>query len=420
MSGNDGSGVRRGSAKTRREFLTSAAAVTAAGGMASLLPLGCEQPKSKMGQGALAPMLDDVSGSRSLRAHGAAHGLLVGCAVNPDYLDGEPAYARTVAEQASIIVPENAMKWAALRPSPTQYDFRKADDVVVFALSHEQKVRGHNLCWHEAIPAWFAGTVTKENAAQYLTQHIQTVAGRYAGKLHSWDVVNEAIELKDGRPDGLRNSPWLELMGPSYIELAFRTAREADGTALLTYNDYGIELDTQEQIDKRGQVMMLVRRMQARGVPIDAVGIQSHLSAGDAPGAGLIHFIRELRAMNLQVFITEMDVNDRKLPEPVAERDAGVAKTYREYLTPVLAEPNVTAALTWGITDRYTWLNGLPHASRADGKPERPLPFDYDYNPTPAFFAERDAIDGRSAQALPGANPYAPFNPTQPQRPQFE
>jgi endo-1,4-beta-xylanase len=414
-----GRGAPRSSFKTRREFLIQTVAVAAAGGASAFLPLGCEPPKSKAGLGAMAPTLNDVNGPRSLRAHGAARGLLVGCAVNPDYLDGEPDYARTVAEQAGIVVPENAMKWAALRPSPTQYDFRKADDVVVFALAHEQKVRGHNLCWHEAIPSWLASTVTKENAAQYLTQHIHTVVRRYAGKLHSWDVVNEAIELKDGRPDGLRNSPWLELIGPSYLELAFRAAREADRSALLTYNDYGIELDTQEQIDKRGQVMMLVRRLQARGVPIDALGIQSHLSAADAPGPGLIHFIRELRAMNLQVFITEMDVNDRKLPEPVADRDAGVAKTYRDFLTPVLAEPNVTAALTWGITDRYTWLNG-PHGARADGKPERPLPFDYDYHPTPAFFAERDAIDARAAQALPGANPYAPFNPTLPQQPQSE
>ncbi len=406
--------------KTRREFLAQAAAAAAAGVVSSILPAGCGGPKAGPARGAMAPTLNDVSGGRSLRAHGAAHGLLVGCAVDPDHLDGEPDYARTVADQASIVVPENAMKWAALRPNPTQYDFRKADDVVVFALAHEQKVRGHNLCWHEAIPAWFAGTVNKDNAAQYLTQHIQAVAGRYAGKLHSWDVVNEAIELKDGRPDGLRNSPWLELIGPSYVELAFRTAREADRTALLTYNDYGIELDTPEQVDKRGQVMMLVRRLQARGVPIDAVGIQSHLSAGDRPGPGLIHFIRELRAMNLQVFITELDVNDRKLPEPVAERDAGVAKTYRDFLMPVLAEPNVTVALTWGITDRYTWLNGRLHATREDGKPERPLPFDYDYHPTPAFFAERDAIDGRLTGPLPGADRYAPFNPVQPQPPQPE
>lgn len=406
--------------KSRREFLRQAAAAAAAGGVSAILPAGCGRPKPAPAKGATPPTLNNGSGPRSLRAHAAARGLLVGCAVAPEHLDGEPDYARTVADQASIVVPENAMKWAALRPSPTQFDFRQADDIVVFALSHELRVRGHNLCWHESIPAWFAGTVTKDNAAQYLTQHIQTVAGRYAGKLHSWDVVNEAINVKDGRPDGLRNSPWLELIGPAYLELAFRTAREADRTALLTYNDYGIELDTPEQIDKRGQVMMLVRRLQARGVPIDAVGIQSHLSAGDVPGAGLIHFIRGLRTMNLQVFITEMDVNDRKLPEPVADRDAGVAQLYRDFLTPVLAEPNVTALLTWGITDRYTWLNGLAHASRADGKPERPLPFDYDYNPKPAFFAERDAIDARPARTLPGSDPYAPFTPGAPPRPQAE
>jgi endo-1,4-beta-xylanase len=406
--------------KTRRVFLAQAAATAAAGGLSAVLPLGCGGRKAGPGSRASAPTLNDVSGPRSLRAHAAARGLLVGCAVNPDHLDGEPDYARTVIDQASIVVPENAMKWAALRPSATQFDFRRADDVVVFALSHEQRVRGHNLCWHESIPAWFASTVTKDNAAQFLTQHIETVAGRYAGKLHSWDVVNEAVNLKDGRPDGLRNSPWLQLLGPSYLELAFRTARQADHTALLTYNDYGIELDTPDQIDKRGQVMMLVRRLQARGVPIDAVGIQSHLNAGDQPGPGIIHFVRELRAMNLQVFITEMDVNDRKLPEPVPERDTGVAKTYLDYLTPMLAEPNLTALLTWGITDRYTWLNGLPHASRPDGKPERPLPFDYDYQPTPAFFAERDAIDARRAQSLPSANPYAPFTPGAPQRPQLQ
>ena len=166
--------------------------------------------------------------------------------------------------------------------------------------------------------------------------------------MHSWDVVNEAVDVKSGRPDGLRDSPWLELIGPGYLELAFRTARQADPSALLTYNDYGIELDTLEQIDKRGQVMMLVRRLKARGVPIDAVGVQSHLTAGDAPGAGLIHFVRELREMGLQVFITEMDVNDRKLPESVPERDAGVARTYRDYLTMMLAEPNVNDAADVG------------------------------------------------------------------------
>lgn len=341
--------------------------------------------------------------------------MLVGCAVAPEKLDADPEYARVVADQASILVPENAMKWGPLRPTPDKFDFRGADDVVVFALTHQQQVRGHNLCWHEQLPAWFAGTVNKDNARQYLTNHIQTVAGRYDGKLQSWDVVNEAIDPKSDRPDGLRLSPWLELIGPEYIEIAFRTARDADPKALLTYNDYGIELDTPEQIEKRGEVMMLVRRLKARGVPIDAVGVQSHLNVGDQPGAGLQNFVRELSRMGLQVFVTEMDVNDRKIAGSVEERDAAVAKIYHDYLTMMLAEPNVNVALTWGITDRYTWLDG-PKYARADGKPNRPLPFDSDYHPTPAFFAERAAIDTRLPRrmAAPGSDPYAPFGPSTP------
>ncbi len=379
--------------------------------MAAILPAGCHKHAVGTALRGGAPTLVEMTGPRSLRAHAAAHHLLVGCAVAPEHLDGEPQYAKTVADQASIVVPENSMKWAALRPTPDRFDFRGADDVVVFALTHDQKIRGHNLCWHEALPAWFEAAVNRDNASRVLTEHIRIVAGRYAGKIHSWDVVNEAVDPKSGRPDGLRQSPWLELIGPEYIELAFRAAREADPAALLTYNDYAIELDTPEQIEKRGQVMMLVRRLRARGVPINAVGVQSHLSAGETPGAGLQHFVRELRAIGLQVFITEMDVNDRSVTGDVADRDAAVAHIYRDYLTMMLAEPNVTAALTWGITDRYTWLN-LPKYARADGKPQRPLPFDADYNPTPAFFAERDAIDSRrvATSAVP-SDSYAPFRP---------
>lgn len=403
-----------GRSSTRREFLKQSAMM--AGGTVVVGSLGCgggksSAPKSMPGGRGQAPTLTDANGPRSLRAAAASHGMLVGCAVIPAKLDGEPEYAKTVAEQANIVVPENALKWAALRPAPEQFDFRGADDIMVFALTHDQRVRGHNLCWHEALPAWFATTVNRENAAHYLTQHIATVAGRYAGKIHSWDVVNEAVDVKSGRPDGLRTSPWLELIGPGYIELAFRAARAADGHALLTYNDYGIELDTPEQIDKRGQVLMLVRRLRARGVPIDAVGVQSHLTAGDPlPGEGLVRFVRELGSMGLEVFITEMDVNDKNLPEAVEQRDAAVAAVYRNYLTMMLAQPNVNVALTWGITDRYTWLSGTKHG-RADGRPERPLPFDYDYQPTPAFFAERAAMESRRKVALPSVDPYAPFRP---------
>jgi endo-1,4-beta-xylanase len=400
---------------TRRGFLH----LVSIGAAYQALPLVACARRSKDTH---APLLTDVSGARSLRTHADQKGLLVGCAVVPGRLTSEADYGSLVAEQANILVAENAMKWAALRPAPDKFDFRGADELLAFAGEHGQKVRGHNLCWHEALPEWFAGTVTRENAQQFLVQHIQTVAGRYAGKLHSWDVVNEAIDTKSGRPDALRKSPWLDLIGPDYIELAFHSARQVDPTALLTYNDYGIENDSADDREKRGQVLMLVRRLKARGVPIDAVGLQSHLSASDPPpGAGLQEFVRELRGMGLQVFVTELDVNERKLEGSVAERDAAIAKLYKSYVSMMVAEPNVKAVLTWGITDRYTWLDG-PKFARLDGKPQRCLPFDSDDQPAPAFFALRDAIDsrhsaGNAAQSITkpeqgkGDDPYAPFTP---------
>jgi endo-1,4-beta-xylanase len=390
----------------RRRFLTMSAA-------AALSMQSFAEKKRK----AAAPSLTDVTGERSLRAHAEARGLLVGCAVVPEHLDGEAEYAATVAAQSNILVPENAMKWQALRPAADRFDFRAADEIQVFAESHGQRLRGHNLCWHEALPSWFESTVNADNARQFLTEHIQTVAGRYAGKLHSWDVVNEAIDIHSGRADGLRKSPWLEFLGPGYLEIAFQAAKQADPNALLTYNDYGIETDAPDQTEKRAQVLMLVRRMVARRIPIDAVGVQSHLAAGSKPGAGLRDFVRELGRMGLQVFVTEMDVNEQKLEGSVAERDAAVAELYKDYLTMMMAEPNVTAVLTWGITDRYTWLNNDQKHLRADGKPQRPLPFDSDYQPAPAYFAMRDALDSRVVKAgvpvksSPDGDPYAPFVP---------
>jgi endo-1,4-beta-xylanase len=345
-----------------------------------------------------------VTGADSLRAHAAARGLLYGAAIDPEILDVDgvaagstsDGYTLLIKEQAGILVAENAMKWAGLRPGPSIFDFTLADKLMRFAGLAGQRVRGHNLCWHEALPSWFKSTVNATNARTHLIQHIEAVAGRYRGQIHSWDVVNEAIEPNDGRPDGLRKSPWLELIGPEYLDLAFRTAAGADPQAKLTYNDYGIELDTPEQTRKRGQVLELVRGFKARGVPIHAVGVQSHIQAdGPQPGAGLQSFLREAAKMGLEVFVTEMDVNTRSVAGGPDAQDAAVAQVYRDYLTMVLAEPNVPLALTWGITDAHCWLNEMnePWAKRPDGARQRPLPFDDKLKPAPAFLALRAALD---------------------------
>jgi endo-1,4-beta-xylanase len=193
----------------------------------------------------------DITGSGSLKAHAAAHGLLVGAAVNAKLLATDQTYSRVLAEQYNILVAENAMKWVVLRPAPDKYSFEEADSIVAFAERHNMKMRGHNFVWHQQLPDWFSTTVTKKNAKQFLEDHIRTVGGHYKGKIHSWDVVNEAVLPEDGRPDGLRKSPWMELLGPDYIDIAFRAARQADPHALLTYNEYGVEYDNETDAKRR-------------------------------------------------------------------------------------------------------------------------------------------------------------------------
>jgi endo-1,4-beta-xylanase len=305
----------------------------------------------------------------------------------------DAGYAALVREQSNIVVAENAMKWGPMRPTIDTYNFVEADALVAFAEANTMKVRGHNLCWHRQLPGWFETEATTANARDLLTSHIQHVAGRYAGRMHSWDVVNEAILPTDGRADGLRESPWLKLVGDDYIELAFHTARAADPTALLTYNDYGIEGEDAASARKRAAVLILMRRLKARRVPLDAVGIQSHISAGHQYGTGLTGFMTAIRGMGLQIFLTEMDVNDREWPADDGIRDSVVADTYGSYLDLTLREPAVRVAITWGITDRSTWLNS--EDARRDHLPERCLPFDDKDAPTKAFFAIRNSFDKR-------------------------
>jgi len=379
---------------TRRKFLRTASAAGAIA--AGLLPARLQAIQA-------APSIDDSS-ANSPRTRAKAHGLLFGAAVVPSLLDvdgiasGNTAdpYTRMFAAQAGILVGENCMKWRMLRPAPGIFDFTQADRMMRFASLAGQRVRGHNLCWHESVPDWLRTTVTKDNARQLLTEHILTVAGHFRGRLHSWDVVNEAINPPDGLPDGLRKTMWLDLIGPDYLELAFRTAAIADPDAKLTYNDYNIELDTPAQIAKRDGVLALLRRFKAKGVPIHALGVQSHLEAtGPVAGKGLQQLIREAAKMGLEVYVTEMDVNTHAVPGGPDEQDAAVAKVYRDYLGLVLAEPNVPIVLTWGLDSGHSWLNN-PHGDqhrRPDGTRERPLPFDDNLQPTPAFLALRDALD---------------------------
>jgi endo-1,4-beta-xylanase len=337
----------------------------------------------------------------SIRAAGAGRGILAGCAVSVRSLRSDAAYKKLLEEQVGIVVAESEFKFGPLRPTPTTFFFDDADYLAAYAEANGMKLRGHNFVWHRQLPKWFDSYVTTENAEQVLVNHIEQVGGRYAGKIHSWDVVNEAIQVSDGLPGGFRNSPWQKVLGgtgavPEYIEVAFRTARRVDPKALLVYNDYGIEGEDDASAQKREAAVGLLREMQRRKIPLDALGVQSHITAvnkdGSVPeyGAGLMKMIAEVRKMGLKVLVTEMDVNDRYVAPVIGPRDAAVAKMYGSYLGTVLRDPAVIAVLTWGITDKYTWLDR--EDARADGEPERPLPFDAEMQPAPAFTAEVKAL----------------------------
>ena len=392
--------------RTRREFIAegakAAAAIAAAG--PALLFEGCAHP------GAIPPAtpavlpasFHDVAGPRSLRAHARRHGLVFGSAVIIHNVQNDSDFAELISEQCGIVVPTGELKWIALRPAPDRYDFSRPDFLLQFAQKNHMLMRGHTLCWHESVPEWIQTAENRPNTRQFFVDHITTVCKHFAGQLQSWDVVNEAILPKDGQPGGLRKSFWYDQIGPDYIDLAFRTARAADPHAKLTYNDYGVEYDNDDCAERRRLILELLRGMQKRGVPLDAVGIQSHVKAAqpDKFGQGLADYIEAIRQMGLEVYLTEMDVNedDIQTDDPV-KRDAVIAQTYIEYLRVALANPAVKLVLTWDLSDRFTWLdNGPTHHRKQPNRPQRSLPFDHDYRPKDAFFAIRDSFDHRQAK----------------------
>ncbi len=333
-----------------------------------------------------------VTGDLPLGDRALANGLLYGAAVHTDYL-AEPDFESTFWHECKILVPENELQSKNLRPTPDQFDFTKADQLSQFAREHNLRIRGHSLLWHILLPDWFIEIVNAQNAEQFLINHIQTVAGRYSGQMHSWDVLNEGIEPGDDRPDGLKKTPWLEFLGPEYIEIAFRTAAEADPGALLVYNDYGIEYETRYSYAKRRATLRMLEQLKMKGVPIHAVGIQSHLNASAANfnPERFREFLRDIASLDLKILITELDVTDRDLPVDSVLRDRIIASVYEDYLAVVLDEPATIAVLTWGLSDRHTWLSWS--SPREDNLPVRPLPLDAQLNRKLAWNAIARAFD---------------------------
>lgn len=325
-----------------------------------------------------------ASATAPLRRLAAPRGIHIGAAVSYDALIADADYRRVLRREFNIVTPENVMKWGPIHPDRNRYDFEAADRIVAEARKAHMRVRGHTLVWHMQNPAWLTeGTFTRDEAIAVLREHIQTVVGRYRGKIAQWDVLNEAFGDLDGSP---RNTIWRQRIGPDYIEMAFRFAHEADPRAKLYYNDFLTEISAA----KFEAVLALVIDLKARGVPIDGVGFQTHAFYGvGCTGcvATLAAQFARVDAAGLDIAITELDAG---LPQPTTP---ALLQQQADFYGGVVAAcrsvRRCRTIVAWGFTDRYSWIPAfIPGQDDA-------LPFDRDYQPKPAYFAIQRALRAR-------------------------
>ncbi|GJE18678.1 endo-1,4-beta-xylanase [Methylobacterium marchantiae] len=305
-----------------------------------------------------------------------------GAAVRGGALTADAAYGAALAERCRLLVPEGGLKWAVLRPNRETFDFGEADQIAAFARRNGLGLRGHTLAWYGAMPAWAEAITSRVEAEWMLTSHIETVVSRYRGFIGSWDVVNEPMPDKPASPQDLRHFVWSKTLGADYIPIAFKAAHAADPAAQLVLNEYDVEFVGQRFAMRRAGILAIARSLLDRGIPIHAIGLQGHLFADRAIDRdGLQSFLREIKAMKLDVLVTELDVIDFGLPTDFATRDALIAKKATDFLQAVDEVTPPSAVLTWGITDRYTWVP--IYFTRPDGTANRPLPLDSDLRPKP-------------------------------------
>ena len=359
-----------------------------------------------LGLGAVAVGIAPLAfadGKRSLNDLAKAKGMRFGTCIGSGRGGGSfrnTRYASLIERECGVLVPENDMKWQAIRPGATTFDFRPFDATLDYAARRKLPVRGHTLLWHRNkwMPTWMEthdfGARPATAAANLLTTHIDTLAARYKNQITSFDVVNETV-MEDGT---LAETALSHAIGgtETLIDLAFQRARAAMPKAQLVYNDY-MSWETGGEKHRVG-VLNLLEGFRKRGTPVDALGLQSHLVVSDSARPQEREwrkFIDEVVAMEYDLLVTEFDVRDASLPADIVQRDAGVAAITRSYLDLMVSYTQLHDVLVWGMIDSYSWLQGFE--PRKDGLPTRGCPFDANFTAKPM----RDAI----AEAFRSAPP---------------
>jgi len=332
-------------------------------------------------------------------------GLRFGSAIGIESLAGQtgtyfdPDYRRLMAQECDIMVPENALKMYAVHASPTAYDFARADTLLSFGEAHQIAMRGHNLVWarDEYTPGWLKtydfGPSPKVEATRLLTDYVGVVTGHYGERLTSWDVVNEAVNPTTGQ---IRSQVFTRILGPDALKIAYQAARASLPRTQLVYNDY-MSWEAGNETHRQG-VLTLLRWFRKNDVPVDALGVQSHLGTGFNLGDGQHQqwqaFIDEVVSMGYDLLITELDVSDQRVAGDIAARDAKTAQVTRDYLDFMLGYKQLKDILVWGLVDKYSWLQSF--SPRPDGAPLRPTLYDAQYRPKPLRQAVAAALSAAS------------------------
>lgn len=308
-----------------------------------------------------------------LRKLAAAAGLEIGaCATLEDLEDDR--YAELLGDEFNRLALENDLKWGPVHPERETYAFERADELVDFAERHDMAVTGHTLVWHVQNPEWLQQDWYADELADELRSHIHTVTDRYADRIDTWDVVNEAVD-DSGE---LRDTLWLEQLGEDYIADAFRWASdhtEAD----LYYNEYGLPYDDAKQ----DRVYRLLGDLLDRGVPVEGIGLQMHCVGVHPAPEQIRATIQRFQELGLEVRVSELDVayHDDERPDGV---NATQAAYYRETVRACL-DSGVESITLWGVTDDRSWITSW--RDYPDRYTQQPLLFDDDGREKPSYEA---------------------------------
>jgi endo-1,4-beta-xylanase len=352
--------------------------------------------------GVLAPRAGAARGAAAgitavpLWQQALAKGIVYGSSTATWQVDPDPAYSQLFKQEAGVLFTEDDLLWYRLRPTPTSgLDFSFGDQIISYAEAapNPQHVFAAHLVWDEGFGEFWTEDdlfgMTEQQARDVLFSTIQAEVSRYAGRIKAWVAANEVTDSMTSDPNGLRdNVPWYQTIGPEYVAEVFHLAHAQDPGAMLVLNEFGFETG-QPAAGRRAAFLRAIDFLLGQGVPVHAAGIQAHLTyqgfARQFNTTAYRQFLADLAARGLTIMITEMDVLDDGLRGSIATIDAGVADVYRRYLDVALDEPAVKVLVTFGLSDRYTWLQ--EDFPRRDGVPRRPLPFDANLQPKPAYDA---------------------------------